>query len=433
VNKIVTFFKSSKSKSQILFVIVFAIFGIILLISAQASTPYVSLEAESGVLGNGANIVNNDDASGSEAVEFDTANASFNPGNLSDTVTVPAGEGVDNTSHPNEVVGNGTPTSCTSDSVAAAVAEGGVITFSCGSKPVTIVLTQTLRVKNSTTSLVIDGGGLVTLSGGGTQRILYMDTCDSSLGSVSGNCLYSPTYPQVTVQNITFADGNATNATETTPGDATGTTGGGGAIFDLGGRLKVVNSVFLRNQCAENGPDLGGAAIRVLAQTSSTPNDLGGGYEAYNQYPVYIVQSTFGGASGQGGNCSNGGAISGLRTPITVLNSLITYNNAVGCCANPAWSGTPGGGSGGAIYTDGDSYDLSVAGSILEDNTAKAGGSSIFYVSDDNTGNLSIDNSTSEYNTYAANGQSGNPHFENYPGIFYLGDGDPTFTDSTIK
>jgi hypothetical protein len=33
-----------------------------------------------------------------------------------------------------------------------------------------------------------------------------------------------------------------------------------------------------------------------------------------------------------------------------VLNSVLSYNNAVGCCSNPANAGTPGGGSGGAIY-----------------------------------------------------------------------------------
>jgi hypothetical protein len=417
-----------------LFILVFGLAGAILLLNAKASSPFVSIQATSGTLSNGAVVVANSTASSGEEVKFaGNTNNSFNPGNLDGNAPVPDGEGLANTSHPNVVVGDGSPSSCTSAALIAAVAQGGVITFSCGSNPVTIVLTQTLKVKNTTTNLVIDGGGLVTLSGGGTQRILYIDTCDSSLGSVSGNCLYAPAYPQVTVQNITMADGNATNSTESTPGNAPGTTGGGGAIFDLGGRLKVENSVFVRNQCATNGPDLGGAAIRVLAQASSTPNDLGGSYEAYNQYPVYIVQSTFGGASGQGGNCSNGGAISGLRTPITVLNSLITYNNAVGCCSNPAWSGTPGGGSGGAIYTDGDTYNLSISGSILEYNTAKAGGSSIFYVSDDNTGKLSIDNSTSEYNIYASNGLTGDPHFENYPGIFYLGDGSPTFTNSTIK
>ncbi|HET9649863.1 MAG TPA: hypothetical protein VFP34_16740, partial [Microlunatus sp.] len=154
---------------------------------------------------------------------------------------------------------------------------------------------------------------------------------------------------------------------------------------------------------------------------------------ARNQDPVAIVQSTFGGAAGQGNSCSNGGAISGLRTPITVVNSLITDNSAIGCCANPPKPGTPGGGSGGAIYTDGASYDLKIAGSDIERNSAKAGGSAIFYVSNDRTGHLIIDSSISKNNTYAPSGQPTDQHFENYPGIFYLGNGAPTFTNSTIQ
>lgn len=362
-----------------------------------------------------------------------TTPSTFNPGNTSGTVAVPAGYGAESVSSPDRVVGTGTPASCTSAAVVAAVTAGGVITFNCGPNPLTITLTETLKVRNSTKKLVIDGGGKVTLSGANNKRILYIDTCDTSLGSVSGNCLYAPKWPEVTVQNITFANGNATNAPFVSPGDPNGRNGGGGAIFALGGRLKVVRSVFVQNVCATNGPDLGGAAIRVLAQRSSTPNDLDSSQAARNQDPAVIVQSTFGGASGQGNSCSNGGAISGLRTPITVLNSTISYNNAVGCCANPAKAGTPGGGSGGAIYTDGDTYDLRIGGSNIQYNTAKAGGSAIFFVSNARTGRLYIDSTVSKNNTYAPSGQSSPQSFQNYPGIFYLGNGNPVFTNSTLQ
>ena len=30
-------------------------------------------------------------------------------------------------------------------------------------------------------------------------------------------------------------------------------------------------------------------------------------------------------------------------------------------------------------------------------------------------------------------GQPNDPHFQNYPGIFYIGSGDPIFTNSTIQ
>ena len=47
--------------------------------------------------------------------------------------------------------------------------------------------------------------------------------------------------------------------------------------------------------------------------------------------------------------------------PDQLLNSQITYKSAIGCCANPAKPGTPGGGSGGATYTDGGTPDLTIA------------------------------------------------------------------------
>ena len=140
----------------------------------------------------------------------------FNPGNPTGSAPVPAGMGLEDVSRPDRVIGDGTAASCTSAAVVSAVTAGGVITFNCGPNPVTITLTQTLKVSNSTQKkLVIDGGGKVTLSGGNANRILYVDTCDPSLGSgsVSGNCLYAPSSPQVTVQNVTFANGNATNST----------------------------------------------------------------------------------------------------------------------------------------------------------------------------------------------------------------------------
>jgi hypothetical protein len=427
--------KSSKNNSKlqaVLTIVAITLVGIALIISTKAASPGVSVEAESGTLSGGASVVNDTLASGTKAVKFTSA-TTFNPGNPNGTEPIPAGMGLEDVSTPDHVVGTGTPASCTGASFLSAVTAGGIITFNCGPDPLTITLTQTAKVRNSTPKLVIDGGGKITLSGGGTVRILYIDTCDTTLGTVSGNCLYAPTGPQVTVQNLTFADGNATNSTYVSPGDTNGGSNGGGAIFDLGGHLKVVKSVFVRNQCAANGPDLGGAAVRVLAQHSATPNNLDGSSAARNQDPATIVQSTFGGASGLGGNCSNAGAISGLRTPITVLNSLITFNNAIGCCSNPAWAGTPGGGSGGAIYTDGDSYDLNIAGTIIKNNSAKAGGSAIFYVSNDQTGHLSVTNSTLSNNTYAPNGQPNNPHFETYPGIFYQGNGTPNFSGSTIQ
>jgi hypothetical protein len=258
--------------------------------------------------------------------------------------------------------------------VVAAVAAGGIITFSCGQDPVTITMTATATVSSASHLVVLDGGGKVTLSGAGSTQILFM------------NAGWEQQSPQLVVQNLTFA--NAYSGTRQATGSSVY---GGGAIFDEGGQLKVVNSAFLDDSCFASGPDLGGGAIRAVGMDLASP--------------VYITDDTFSGDS-----CSNGGALSGLFASFDVTNSLFTGNKAIGWGANPAQAGTPGGGSGGAIYTDGAQYDLSVAGSVMRDNTAREGGGGIFFVVNSGGGALRIDSSTLQGNS------SG--EFQNAPGIF---------------
>jgi hypothetical protein len=324
-------------------------------------------------------------------------------GNPNGHAPVPPEAAAVDTSHPTRVIGDGTPGTCTSAAVVAAVAAGGVVTFSCGPGPVTITMAATAKVRNANPRLVLDGGGKVTLSGGGQRRILYLNTCDQAQGWTTSHCQDQET-PQLTVQNLTFTDGNSTG--EKAEG------GGGGAIFVRGGRFKVVNSRFVRNRCDQTGPDLGGAAIRVLSQ--------------YHGQPVYIVNSTFGGGSGLGGVCSNGGALSSIGVSWVVLNSVLSDNTAVGRGANPARGGTPGGGSGGAIYLDGNLFTIRIAGTLIENNHANEGGGAVFFVSNDRTGTMSIEGSTLRHNP--------SDRFETrgYPGIFFLGARNPTVTASTL-
>jgi len=254
------------------------------------------------------------------------------------------------------VIGDGTAASCTSGEVVKAVAEGGVITFNCGKKPVTIVMSATASVANTEHLVVLDGGGLVTLSGAGQRRILFLDTC-AGTRSTDG-CISQP-YPQIVVQNMTFKDGfNGTHqdsCTANAPQCWYGGVDGEGAIYAEGGQFKAVNSRFVNNQCYGYGPDLGGGAIRVLAQ--------------YQNRPVYITSDTF-----AGGRCANGAALSSINVQWDVLNSVFTDNEAIGWGKNPAVKGKPGGGSGGAIYNDGKDYNTLIAGTIISNNSAREGG-----------------------------------------------------------
>src|SRR5204862_4656620 len=120
-------------------------------------------------------------ASASAAPAQPAAGALPAPGNPNGRAAVPADARAEDTSHPTRVIGTGTAASCTSAAVVAAVAAGGVITFNCGPAPVTITLTATAKVRNANgPRIVLDGGGTVTLSGGGQRRILYMNTCDAA-------------------------------------------------------------------------------------------------------------------------------------------------------------------------------------------------------------------------------------------------------------
>jgi S-layer homology domain len=323
------------------------------------------------------------------------------PGNPEGHASVPAEARAVDTSHPNHVVGNGTPSSCTSQAVVNAVAQGGIITFNCGPDPKTIVMAATAKVYNNTTpDIVIDGGGLVTLSGGGQRRILYMNTCDPDLVWTTSHCQDQAT-PRLTVQNLNFIDADSTGADPD----------GGGAIWVRGGRFKIVNSVFARNRCEPTGPDVGGASVRVFSQ--------------YQGLPVYVVNSTFGGGPSYANSCSNAGGISSIGVSWTVINSLFTDNETTGWGANPSQGGTPGGGSGGAIYLDGNTMTLRVEGTRIEDNHAVEGGGAIFFVSNDLSGHLIIEDSVLIHNP--------SDGFETIPGIFYLGNGPIQVSNSVIE
>jgi hypothetical protein len=194
---------------------------------------------------------------------------------------------------------------------------------------------------------------------------------------------------------------------------------GGGAIFVRGGRFKIVSSRFFHNACDDTGPDVGGAAVRTLSQYQPAG--------ATEPLPVYVVNSTFGGAPELGNRCSNGGGLSSIGVSHTVLNSLFTFNDAIGYGANPAKSGTPGGGSGAAIYNDGNRFTLSLCGVEMTDNTAREGGGAIFFVSNDRSGSLVIDRSVLRRNP------SQGFETQGYPGIFVLADGPPRVTDSILE
>src|SRR5262249_55729595 len=157
-----------------------------------------------------------------------------------------------------------TAAGCTEAALDAALAKGGKIAFSCGASPVTITVTSEKAIKQDT---VIDGGGKVTLSGGGKTRILPLASA------------WDKKSPKLTVQRLAFTGGFTTDAVNTKE-----TNQGGAAIFREGGALDVIDCQFTGNHCATTGQDVSGGAI-----TSQGVGD------------TVIVGSTFSGNSGSNG------------------------------------------------------------------------------------------------------------------------------------
>jgi len=355
--------------------------------------------------GDGGSDSGGDGGAGDAGVDSPITDPSGGPpaGNPDGTCTIPAEGALASVATPRTVIGDGTAASCTGDAVIAAVAAGGVITFDCGPTPVTITLDRPAKIFNDTgPEIVIDGGGKVTLSGGGQNRILYMNTCDQAQRWTTSHC-NDQDHPRLTVQNLTFIDGNSKGETEYD---------GGGAIWARGGRLKLVNTRFFGNVCADDGPDLGGAGVRALSQSQGLP--------------VYVVNSTFGGAQGFGNTCSNGGGISSIGVSWSIYNSLFSHNRAIGNGGNPSQPGTPGGGSGGAIYNDGNEMTLSLCGTAIRDNQVVQHGSAIFFVTNNHTGDIAIDRSVITNNT-------GGSWYTQYPMISSHDDTPIVVTSSTIQ
>jgi hypothetical protein len=229
-----------------------------------------------------------------------------------------------------------------------------------------------------------------------------MNTCDPDQVWTTPTC-DNQDHPRLTVQNLTFVDGNSKNE---------GEYDGGGAIWARGGRLRLVNTRFFGNVCADTGPDVGGAGVRVFDQ--------------FEDQPVYVVNSTFGGAEGYGNTCSNGGGISSIGVSWSIYNSLFSHNHAIGNGGNPPQDGSPGGGSGGAIYNDGNTMTLSLCGVAITDNEVVQHGSAIFFVSNDHTGDIRIDRSVITRNL-------GGSWYTQYPQISAHDDTPIVVTDSTIE
>jgi hypothetical protein len=249
--------------------------------------------------------------------------------------------GLADASQPTTVVGDDVP--CTEQGLATAIAAGGVVTFACGPGPVTIPITSPKSVTQDT---VIDGGGLVTLDGGHTSRILAVPS-SFELGT-----------PRLTVQGLRFTRGDSSGV----GGDDTAR--GGGAIWVRGGSLRVVACDFVDNRGPATGQDVAGGAI----------------------YSVGVGEVTIVASSFTGNQASNGGAIGVLFADLSLVDTTIADNAATGSGGNPG-----NGGNGGGVYSDGNDQAQALCGVDLVGNRANAFGGGMFRVSNNGVGPMAID------------------------------------------
>ena len=268
-------------------------------------------------------------------------------------------------------VGTGMPASCNEAALDSALLGGGSVSFNCGAAPVTITVGSTKVILANTT---INGGGKVTLSGGGSQRLFMVN---------SGVAL--------ALNNITISDGfsNSDGGAIVNNGvlsidqsrllnNHTAMTGSGGAIVSYG-TLTITNSTMAYNSAANGGalfPRFAPARTlivnSVLHDNSTTSPSVGwgGALLAWDGALVTIDHSTL-----YSNTARTGGA-------------LYVYPNSVLTLTNSTLSGNPASGSGGGIYNGG---TATLNDSTLSGNPASASGGGIY---NDTASTATLNNST---------------------------------------
>lgn len=306
-----------------------------------------------------------------------------------------------------DVVGDGSPGSCTEAALDEALAGGGNITFNCGGSPVTITVSSQKTIRHRTT---IDGGNLVTISGGGRTRIFYninthrlftLRNITIANGATDGNGagVYSDWKANLTVENVKFYNNVSRHPTRAVPQN---NDYGGGAIFHHSGTFIVRNSEFRGNRVI-NGS--GGAIHNLLSNMSVTDSVFEDNHAEWGYAGAIYVDGTkrpgrngvirlertrFANNSGQG----QGGAVftfiyprePGSRVIVSqceFTNNRVTadargdafggalrHGNGPLTITNTTFTGNTAGRQGGALWT-GERGNVSVSRSTFNNNTAQ--------------------------------------------------------------
>ena len=239
-------------------------------------------------------------------------------------------------------IGTGTAASCETEQAAnalsSAVEAGGVINFNCGPELVTIAVNTNATDK----TVVVNGGGLVRLSGENERQIFNvfgngnltlndLELFDGNFGQGGG--IFVGSTAQVTI-NRSFLTSNVASSNgggiynrgtlvinNSALGSNQALNGNGGGVYNDGGSVTINDSYLISSQALNgNGGGIytlnGNLTIQRTGIRSSIVGGNGGGL--YIAGPTQITNSTFSNNTANSG----GGLYSTANT--TVLNA--TFN-----------------------------------------------------------------------------------------------------------
>jgi Right handed beta helix region len=309
--------------------------------------------------------------------------------------------------HAAGIVGNGSAGSCTDAALNKALSGGGAVTFRCGSAAKTILIGSEKIISANT---VIDGGNLVTISGGNSKRLFNVKpgihftvnnlTLANGHTAGQGAAINSSGYLNIlTVTHCNFVNNIATQLGEAGGGiySAIGTltvdkstfTGNkasiGGAIRILNSNLTVTASTFTGNKAVDSRLGNGGAIyvdgakgdngqviIRDSSFKSNTATAYGGAFfnSIYNNNKTAITNSLFLANSVGGGSNGQGGAIWSNGDPAKGGHWIINANNTTLTIVNTTLAGNTASQQGGGIWISRHPKGAIISRSTISGNTA---------------------------------------------------------------
>src|SRR5438105_3782968 len=274
---------------------------------------------------------------------------------------------------------------------------GGALTFNVANT--TIVLTNGV-LPAITTAVVIDGGGIVTVSGNNASPVFQINASGTlTLNNITISNGYNASGDGGAIQNLGMLNINNSKFFE----NKTAPAWSGGAILSLG-TLNITNSEFGSNQAGNGGalyPRFASSATTISRsnfhdnQTLNTTNGWGGAMLLWDGAHVSVQNSQFISNTANSGSFSSSTINRGGAVYVTFNSSLTADNSQF--AGNSAFFG-------GALYVD-PGGTVTLTGGDLHDNSigifdGTQGGGAIYSV-----GNVLVD--TAQLHDNHADGAGG--------------------------